>query len=82
MSGAEPLYGTCSTSMPARALKISSARCCADPAPAEPNTILPGWARHSLTRSGKVLAGCEAPPIRMVGVLPTSAMGEKSRATE
>ncbi|MNV90618.1 hypothetical protein D3C71_1850240 [compost metagenome] len=81
ISGADPLYGTCSTSMPARALKISNARCWAEPAPADPNTIFPGCARHSLTKSGSVLAGCDAPPIRMVGVLPTNAMGEKSWST-
>ena len=46
-SGPLPLYGTCSASTPACSLNISSARCCAEPWPAEPNVTWPGWALHS-----------------------------------
>ena len=41
-SGPLPLYGTCSASTPACSLNISSARCCAEPGPAEPKVTWPG----------------------------------------
>src|SRR5205085_4901273 len=42
--GPEPLYGTWIACTPACSLNISSARCCAEPVPAEPKLTAPGCA--------------------------------------
>ncbi len=75
MAGAPPLYGTCSTSMPADSLSISPARWPELPLPAEPKLSLPGsalaWAISPFIDVMLDLAGTtttsDASPIRATG---------------
>ena len=62
-------------------LNISSARCWAEPGPADPKAILPGSALHSATTSFTLLLGALGWAISRFGVTPTSTMGVKSRST-
>jgi hypothetical protein len=64
--------------MPALSLNISSAKCWAEPPPAEAKLIRPGFCLHRATRSFTVLAGWSVLQISKFGVTPTMLMGTKS----
>ncbi|MND00013.1 hypothetical protein D3C83_184970 [compost metagenome] len=74
------MYGTCVTSMPARCLKSSSARCPEVPLPAEANAILPGRLLASATSSETEAAGTEGCTIRIFGTEMPCVIAVKSRS--
>ncbi|MNK77183.1 hypothetical protein D3C87_967750 [compost metagenome] len=80
-SGPLPLYGTCSASTPPCSLNISSARCWAEPAPAEPKLTVPGAALQAATMSFTLRAFWPGLAMSRLGVTPTSTIGTKSRST-
>jgi hypothetical protein len=67
--------------IPACAPSSSSVRCAALPVPGVATVTCPGRARSSARNSVMLRAGRRGPRMQTMGMMPTSPIGLKSRAT-
>ena len=74
-----PLYGTCTSSMPAACRNISPVRWMMPPVPEEANVSRPGWRRAAATKSATELARKDAGTTKAMVPSAMRATGAKSR---
>src|SRR5690606_3130233 len=77
-AGPDPLYGTCTASVPVDCLKASPNKCSTEHVPELPCVYLPGLSLSALTNSLNVLAGNLGLTSITLGTLAKLVTGMKS----